>query len=115
VKAALSKRVETLGNPRLTRFYAARMQYALALQGTASVSDPDGLLGGGVDATVPWPVELWCGAWDPDALCGFAEGFLGLAVATPGPAIVAPSADGGRVLLTEFASLARAPQQERRA
>jgi hypothetical protein len=26
VKAALSKRVETLGNPRLTRFYAARMQ-----------------------------------------------------------------------------------------
>lgn len=108
-RAALAQRMETLSNARLTRFFAARMQYALALQGAASVSDPDGLLGGTVDTAASWPVELWCGAWDPDALCGFVQGFLGVPMSPLGSAVM--SADSGRDILEDFALLAKTPQR----
>jgi hypothetical protein len=77
-QAALNKRLKTLSNPGLTRFFGARMQYAFSLQGTPSFRDSAGWLGGPPDTKANWPIEFWFGAWDPDALSGFIRGFLGV-------------------------------------
>lgn len=46
--------------------------------GQGTVNDPGGLLRGTVDTKAPWPLTLNMGAWDADALCGFAIGILKL-------------------------------------
>jgi hypothetical protein len=73
-RAALEKRIRSAG--RLMTF---RVRYAFdigefGLAGT--VSGDDGVLGRRLDPIAPWPLTLWLGGWDPDALCGFASGEL---------------------------------------
>lgn len=46
--------------------------------GQGTVNDPGSLLRGTVDTRAPWPLTLNMGAWDADALCGFAIGILKL-------------------------------------
>lgn len=48
---------------------------AFALNGDTVVADA-GQLGGQVDTTVPWPMELTQAVWDADLLCGWATGQL---------------------------------------
>ncbi len=48
---------------------------AFALNGDTIVANA-GRLGGHVDATVPWPLELTQAVWDTDLLCGWATGQL---------------------------------------
>jgi hypothetical protein len=81
-RAALASRIRSMANPRNGRFFAARMLYSIPLQGTAIISDPDGFLPGSpvTGADAPWPADFWCGAWDPDALCGYMVGYVGIAI-----------------------------------
>jgi hypothetical protein len=83
------------------RYFPAKMPYFVLLASPANITDPDGILAN-VDRQTPWSVDLWCGAWDPDALSGFMRGYLGL----PLKATVdtEPAED----------SLASVPPQERR-
>src|SRR5262249_24739211 len=106
-QAAINKRLSTLANPGLTRFFGARMQYAFSLQGTPYFRDPAGLLGGLPDTKANWPIEFWFGAWDPDALSGFVRGFLGV------PLAQSPSKDS--LNARELSELASMPSAERRA
>ncbi len=88
VQAALTQRIEMIANRkknRLTRYFGARMMYALSLKGTAACEDPDGFLKGTVDLISPWPVEFWFGGWDPDAFSGFMQGFIGVPIETTVP------------------------------
>ena|SRR5438874_2234671 len=50
------------------------------LQGSGEFNDPNGSLPGIpiISPQSPWPVELWFGAWDADALSGFMEGYMGV-------------------------------------
>lgn len=48
---------------------------SFALNGDTVVADAD-RLGGQVDSTVPWPMELTQAVWDTDLLCGWATGQL---------------------------------------
>ncbi len=79
-RAALSARILAMSNSANARFFAARMLYSLALGGQVEVNDPDGWLPGTptVNPDLPWPLEFWFGGWDPDALCGYMEGYLGI-------------------------------------
>ena len=79
-KAALSARIEGISNPRNARYFPARMLYSVALQGSGEFNDPNGRLPGIpiISPQSPWPVELWFGAWDADALSGFMEGYMGV-------------------------------------
>jgi hypothetical protein len=70
---------------KLARYFGARMMYALALKGTATCSDPDGLLKGTADLNSPWPAEFWFGGWDPDGFSGFMQGFIGVPVTKAAP------------------------------
>jgi hypothetical protein len=106
-QAALTKRIAILGNPGLTRFFSARMQYAFPLQGASKFRDPNGWFSSAPDSTAKWPLEFWCGAWDPDALSGFIRGFLGI------PIIGAMPKDESKA--NELATLAATPSSERRA
>jgi hypothetical protein len=67
-QAGLRRRLEALAS-------VARMRVAYAVElgargGTGDV--------GGVEATRPWPLRFWMGAWDSDALSGFVGGTLGI-------------------------------------
>jgi hypothetical protein len=77
-RAALSSRIASMSDPNNARYFAARMLYSIPLGGSVSTADPQGLLPGKPSAAVAWPLEFWCGAWDPDALCGFMVGFLAI-------------------------------------
>lgn len=55
------------------RYFVER--FGFPLTGTATV-EGDGALGGTLDATTPWPVNFWLGAWDPDLLCLYMDGAL---------------------------------------
>jgi hypothetical protein len=88
------------GNSTL-RYFPAKMPYFVRLATPARVTDPDGILAN-VDLQTPWSVDLWCGAWDPDALSGFMRGYLGLPLKITADS--EPAED----------SLASVPPQERR-
>ena len=73
-QAALGKRLRELGRiePRMLISYGFRVD---ALGGEGAVdgnADP----GATLDTAQPWPFRAWLGAWDGDALCGFARGRL---------------------------------------
>ena len=82
-RAAINSRIATMSNPRNARYFAARMLYSVPLSGSAVVSDPDGLLPGipNHSSDVSWPVDLWFGAWDADAVSGYVLGYLGVPMA----------------------------------
>jgi len=63
-----------------------RVSYAFDVGefGDAGVIRDDGAGLGQLDPVAPWPLALWLGGWDADALCGFASGRLTI-----------PSAAGG--------------------
>jgi hypothetical protein len=83
-RANLEARSRFLIRRGLTRFFPARMMYAIPLTGTAMLTDPDHYLGGDLlSDPAPWFAELWLGGWDPDALCGYLHGSLAFEV---GPA-----------------------------
>jgi hypothetical protein len=66
------------GRPPRTVYYPAKMPYNLSLKGTPIFQDPDALLNPSIDLQQPWSIECWFGAWDPDGLSGFVQGYLGL-------------------------------------
>jgi len=73
-QAALGKRLRELGRiePRMLISYGFRVG---ALGGEGAVdgnADP----GATLDTAQPWPFRAWLGAWDGDAVCGFARGRL---------------------------------------
>jgi len=95
-RAALKSRIRAMSDPRNARFFGARMMYSIPLSGTALVSDPDRLLGGTPQTgSTPWLTDFWCGAWDPDAMCGYLLGYLGLPIDDPGfaPGVAAMMSD----------------------
>jgi hypothetical protein len=101
--AAARRRLQTLGNLRLSGFFGARMQYSFPLAGASAISDPENYLSSPIDADNPWPVEFWFGGWDPDCLSGYMQGYLGL----PFKQAQQPA--------TEAVRLMRTPSGERRA
>ena len=96
-KAAIQSRVATMSNSFLARYFAARMLYSVLLGGKPAVHDPDGFLPGAPDTSpkAPWPVDLWFGAWDADAFCGYVTGYLDIPFKKEGttPGLAAMVAD----------------------
>jgi hypothetical protein len=60
------------------RFFLALMRYDYRLTSPPKITDPDGWISSHVASDVPWTVTFWLGAWDADALCGYARGTLRL-------------------------------------
>lgn len=50
------------------------VEYDFSLRHNADIDDSQGMLGGNADIDVDWPVRLWMGGWDADALTGYVEG-----------------------------------------
>ena len=102
-QAALRSRIASLSDPRNLRFFGARMLYSIPLSGIAVVNDPGGWLSAKPSTGLgnPWLTELWYGAWDPDALCGFMQGYLGLPTVETVPT-------------SKIAAMMTDPNQERR-
>lgn len=78
--AAIKSRIETMSNISPRRF-SIRMLYSIYLTGNVIFEDPNDYLPGkpvGLGSTDPWALELWCGAWDADALSGYLVGYLGI-------------------------------------
>jgi hypothetical protein len=72
-RAALSKRLRSV-RPVMP----IRVRYAFDVGefgGVGTIRDDGGSLGR-LDPVAPWPLALWLGGWDADALCGFASGQL---------------------------------------
>ncbi len=77
---ALGGRIEQLdyaiANPGdrrvVARFFVER--FGFNLTGAASIEGDQSPIGGAIDATTPWPIQFWLGAWDPDLLCCYMEG-----------------------------------------
>jgi hypothetical protein len=86
-RVALGKRLADLrsdSRPQPLHTLRAAFTYRLELEGAdPEVVDDAGRLGG-VVGQGPWPVEVWIGAWDADALCAFVQGSLALPF-TPSP------------------------------
>lgn len=83
-RAALGKRIFELSiddpNNIRTQFMHVTQTWQFAINGPALVSDKGGAIGLPIDVDQEWPVELWMGAWDADALCGYVQGVLRLPV-----------------------------------
>jgi hypothetical protein len=75
-RTALTARSRLLGTLAFTRFFGARMLYAISLRGSGGCDDPDSVLPGRADTSVPWLVDAWLGGWDADALSGYLKGSL---------------------------------------
>lgn len=76
-RTALEKRIRDLsiGGPAIGTV-GFGMQYQFPMQGPGTVSDPTNALGSKVDAKADWPVQVWVGGWDADALCAYMRGSL---------------------------------------
>ena len=74
MQAAIDRRLRSLRpiNPRMLITYGFRVG---ALGGTGAL-EGDADPGATLDLDEPWPLRAWLGAWDADALCGFAKGRL---------------------------------------
>ncbi len=46
------------------------MPFEFEINEVAKVVDPLGRIGGSADVSRGWPIEMWFGVWDADALCG---------------------------------------------
>jgi len=77
--AGYDRRIEQFlsydSSDRRTRALTFSEHRAFALNGGDITAD-EGQLGGQVDRTVPWPMEVTHSVWDTDLLCGWADGFL---------------------------------------
>ena len=54
------------------------MPYFVPLAGKGSVEDPDGRFGERIDLVRPWLVEFWMDGWNPNAMCGFMQGYVSI-------------------------------------
>lgn len=72
--AGLQKRLRALGPlmPIKVTYEFAIGEYG----GDVEVTGDAAAIGGEVDRQAPWPLTMWVGGWDTDALCGFAKGTL---------------------------------------
>lgn len=61
----------------LARYFVERFGFPITGGASVTIDGPDPL-GGTINTTVPWPVNFWLGAWDPDLLCLFMKGALEL-------------------------------------
>ena len=80
-RAALQQRIDALELPvndwrhqRLEMLLCARINFSFDLNSPEPTVEGD--FGKRLDEGEPWGLELWMGAWDNDALCGFAKGTL---------------------------------------
>lgn len=74
----LERRIRLLESRAATRFFGAMMPYFVPLGGEGKIEDSAGLLGKAPDLALPWPIDFWMGAWDPDAASGFMSGVLAI-------------------------------------
>jgi len=72
----LERRIRLLKSRNATGFFAATMPYFVPLSGDGSVDDPGNQLDREVDMGQAWTIDFWMGGWDPDASCGYLEGYL---------------------------------------
>ena len=72
------RRIALLESSNSTRYFGAMMPYSVPLSGNGSISDPDKQLTTEIDMDKPWMIDFWMGGWDPDAACGFVEGFVAI-------------------------------------
>ncbi|MFL6137300.1 MAG: hypothetical protein ACJ74O_05800 [Frankiaceae bacterium] len=92
---ALRKRISALrtGDWRMQFRLGFRAEYSFAINGRVDVSDEQGALGGTVLTSAywlpHWPLTLWFGGFDSDALCGFARGTLDIPFASDGALAIA--------------------------
>ena len=77
-RTAISERLNFLRSGRGLGFFNASMTFGYALRSNAVIEDPSNLLVAKPDVIAPWNVNFWLGAWDADALCGFANGTLSI-------------------------------------
>jgi hypothetical protein len=85
-RLGLEKRLQALAADRImggqqlaaTQFMGMQASYAFPLNGRPHVEDPDDRLGGTVGMSQLWPLEVWFGGYDVDALCGYMRGQLSL-------------------------------------
>lgn len=83
-KAALEKRIGAIDNDQhligqrlaATQFMGMKASWDLVLNGTPTVDDGAGRLGGTVGTSQPWRLAMWFGGYDVDALTGYARGSL---------------------------------------
>jgi len=73
-QVALDKRLRSLRpiEPRMLISYG----FKVGELGGEGIIDGGADPGAPLDSTQPWPFRAWLGAWDVDALCGFARGRL---------------------------------------
>ncbi len=91
-RAALSKRILAIDNDAhlvgqhlaATQFMGMKASWAYPLNGTPLVEDKGNRMGGVVGTSQLWPLEMWFGGYDVDALCGFARGTLSVPFAAGG-------------------------------
>lgn len=88
---AIRERLNFLHSGRGLNFFNASMTYDYSLRSAPEVSDPSDLLGGRLDMQAPWNANFWLGAWDADALCGFANGTLRIPLMNTNPSFSARS------------------------
>jgi hypothetical protein len=74
----IKRRIELLRSGVSTRFFGAIMSYFVPLASKALVEDPDKVLTREIDAEKPWIIDFWMGGWDPDAACGFMQGYISI-------------------------------------
>lgn len=85
---ALRKRIAALreGDWRVQFRLGFRAEYAFAINGRVEVSDDHDALAGEVLRSAywlpHWPIRLWFGAFDSDALCGYTRGTVDIPFAS---------------------------------
>ena len=57
----------------MARYFVERFSFPLGAPAKVVGTLPGG---GTLDATTPWLISFWIGAWDPDVLCAYMEGAL---------------------------------------
>lgn len=90
----IRRRIELLKSPNGSRFFGAMMRYAIPLEGTVEIEDPEGSLDRPIDPESRWFIDFWFGGWDSDAAAGFTQGFISIPeIASHGDEAVAPLVD----------------------
>lgn len=57
-----------------------RVQYSFEIAGVGFLDDPQRLLNVTIDFNRAWPINFWMGAWDADAMCGYVDGQIEIAM-----------------------------------
>ncbi len=71
-----ARRVKFLKSRGATQFFSAYMAWSIPLEGKGEVTIKEPSLKETITLKHRWSVNLQLGGWDPDVMCGFAEGYL---------------------------------------